>query len=113
LGIATLSSFILHLDQRRMELRDVKVVRTTSMGRPVLTLVGTVTKESESIASESSNLVLITKNQRLAIVRLVSNHKGEILAFEGGELLGTVVWDNNTNARKLPFFMRGLLGMEP
>lgn len=112
MGFATLPEFTLHLDQRRLEMREVKVLRT---GR-CLHLIGTVKKETEAIASpETSNIVFKTemKREREAMIKLLANRRGEILAFESDNLIGLVIWDDNTNARKLPDFMRRLMGVYP
>jgi len=91
---------------------QVKVLRT---GR-CLHLIGTVKKETESIASgENLNIVFKTeqRREREAIIRLVARHNGEIMAFESDNLLGLIVWDDSAHARKLPDFMRRLLGVTP
>jgi len=91
---------------------QVKVCRT---GRS-LHLIGSVKKETEAIASgENLNIVFKTelKREREAIIRLLARGNGEILAFEGDNLIGLVIWDDHTRARKLPDFMRRLLKVTP
>jgi len=114
--IATLPEFTLHLDSRRLEMSQVKVVRTKGEDRDTVHLIGTVKAETEAVASQvSANLVFKTKTrqEREAIIRLLARSNGEILAFEGDSLIGVVVWDERTSARKLPVFMRRLLGISP
>jgi len=91
---------------------QVKVVKTERC----LHLIGTVKGETESLASgQNLNIVFKakTRQEREAIIRLLTRGNGEILAFEGDSLIGLVVWDDHTQARKLPVFMRRLLGVVP
>lgn len=108
----------MHLDQQRVEMRQVKVVRTSDGDRNTVHLIGTVKTQTEAVASaENLNIVFKTKTrqEREAIIRLIARpyEGGEILAFESGNLLGFVIWDTHTNARKLPVFIRRLLGATP
>lgn len=109
MGIATLAEFTLHLDQRRVEMESVRVVKT---GR-TLYLIGKVKRENESVASENPAIVYRLRRHQLreTVINLTISGRGEILAFENSEMLGFVVWDQSTNARKLPVFMRNLLGL--
>jgi len=110
--IAVLADFTLHLDERRIEMRRVKVVRTGDC----LFLLGRVVRETESVASgEFSNLVFKSEHRdsRDAILKLVATHNGKIAAFEDKAVLGFVIMDRQTGARKLPVFMRKLLGVVP
>jgi len=94
----------------------VKVVKTEHRSGRSLHLVGRLLRETESTASgEGLNIVFKTQRRRDrdTIITLAANHAGEILAFEGDSLIGLVVWDDRTNARKLPVFMRRLLGVSP
>lgn len=108
-GIATLSDFTLHLDSKRVELREVKVVH---YGR-TLNLIGTVKKVEATDSTPNPQIVVKVKNteNREAMIRLVLTRRGDVLAFERGELLGRVIWDTNTSAIKLPRFMLALLGV--
>lgn len=110
MGFATLTEFVLHLDERRVEMSQVKVVKTERW----LHLIGTIRQETEALASENPQIVFKTrqKQEREAIIRLLAR-EGQILAFEKDALIGVVVWDDRTNARKLPDFMRKLLGVSP
>lgn len=108
--IAVLAEFTLHLDERRVEMRQAKVVKTGD----ALFLLGRVVRETEAIASGAySNLVFKTerKGSREAILKLIATHNGQIVAFENGAVLGFVIMDSSTGARKLPNFMRKLLAV--
>jgi len=108
--IAVLAEFTLHLDQRRIEMRRVKVVKAGDN----LFLLGRIVRETEAVASgENSNLVFKTENRssREAILKLIGTHNGQIAAFEKNAILGFVIFDHHTGARKLPVFMRKLLGV--
>jgi len=119
MGFATLPEFTLHLSrwdhERRIEMAQVKVLRTRSGERSSLHLIGSVKAEVFNVAPcDNMNVVFKTerKKEREAIIRLLARG-GEILAFEGDNLIGFVVWDDSTRARKLPNFMRRLLGVSP
>jgi hypothetical protein len=92
-------------------MEKVKVVKT---GR-TLYLIGKVKKTDESVASENPSIVYRIRRHELrdAVINLTISGRGEILAFEQGQMLGFVAWDEATKAKKLPVFMRRLLGVEP
>lgn len=91
-------------------MQKVKVVKTGDC----LFLIGTVAKETEAVASgKYSNLVFKTQSRSSheAILKLTATHNGQIAAFEKNAVLGFVIMDSSTGARKLPVFMRKLLGV--
>jgi len=113
--IATLPEFTLHLDSRRLEMSQVKVVRTRGRDRDTVHLIGHL--KTEAFWEERwPGFVVVSgkvRRDRDAIIRLLGTGTNEVMAFEGDSLIGFVAWDDHTNARKLPDFMRRLLGVSP
>lgn len=92
-------------------MRDVKVLKVND----ALHLVGTLKRDDESIASLNPRIVIRSKRkeEKSTIIKLVSREGSKIIAYGDGGFLGSVTWDTNTNARRLPRFMRRLLNVTP